>query len=361
VSDSLHHSLSASAPALRRSDYFRTLAVEPWAAREVRVFGLAEWLVGRMSEIWQEAMAEVWRGRRGPVLASLGGIGAVIAAEAAVLLFIAWRAVNGHMDLAAMVTGILAAIALSGVGWVGSYDHLLREALTAVRALFELEQRVQARIPHGRRSAASEQRIAGEVHFENVTFTYPGSRAPVLDGLDLRIAAGSSLAIVGANGAGKTTLIKLLARLYEPESGRITIGGLDLSELEPDAWRRQMAVVFQDFIQYPLPLRDNIGSGNVEQALAQAGGRRLLEKLPRGLDTVLSREFEGGVDLSGGEWQKVALARALAALDQASMLVLDEPTASLDVRSERELFARIQDPARGKTTILISHRLSSVR
>jgi ATP-binding cassette subfamily B protein len=191
----------------------------------------------------------------------------------------------------------------------------------------------------------------------------------VFSGLDIDIPEGGSLAIVGANGVGKTTLIKLLARLREPTEGRIIVGGVPLTELPVGGWRARLGVIFQDFVRYELPLRDNVGFGAcrlldddeaLRGAMADAGAADLADEI--GWDTVLSRAYEGGVDLSGGQWQKVALARALVAIrGGADVLVLDEPTANLDVRAEAELFDRFLDLTRTRTTILISHRFSTVR
>jgi ABC-type multidrug transport system fused ATPase/permease subunit len=225
-------------------------------------------------------------------------------------------------------------------------------------------------LPSGPRDAA---RLPGrEIRFLDVTFSYPGG-APVLDGFDLAVPAGSSLAIVGQNGAGKTTLAKLLCRLYDPQSGAIEIDGVDLRQLSVDSWRARLAAVFQDFIRLEWPLRDNVnpassdefgGAGprggtdeDVLQALEAAGAADLAS-----LDTVLARGYDGGTDLSGGQWQRVALARALCAVRLgAGVVLLDEPTAQLDVRGESEIFERILKATRHCTTILISHRFSTVR
>jgi ABC-type multidrug transport system fused ATPase/permease subunit len=202
---------------------------------------------------------------------------------------------------------------------------------------------------------------AREIRFRSVSFCYPGG-VPVLDGFDLTIPAGSSLAIVGQNGAGKTTLAKLLCRLYDPQSGAIEIDGVDLRTLDIDAWRERVTAVFQDFIRFELPLRDNVAPAGapdavIEAALAEAGASHLA-----GLDTILARGYENGTDLSGGQWQRVALARALCAVKMgAGLILLDEPTAQLDVRGEAEIFERILKATRRATTILISHRFSTVR
>jgi ABC-type multidrug transport system fused ATPase/permease subunit len=201
-----------------------------------------------------------------------------------------------------------------------------------------------------------------EIRFEHVSFTYEGAASPVLDGFDLAIPAGTSLAIVGPNGAGKTTMAKLLCRLYDPQQGALLVDGIDLRDYDLEAWRARLSAVFQDFIRYELSLARNVAPGGaadkeVLQALEMAGASGLA-----GLDTVLSRAFEGGTDLSGGQWQRVALARALCSVQLgAGVVILDEPTAQLDVRGEAEIFDRILKATRGLTTILISHRFSTVR
>jgi len=205
---------------------------------------------------------------------------------------------------------------------------------------------------------------AREIRFRNVRFAYPEAAQPVLDHFDLTIPAGSSLAIVGQNGAGKTTLAKLLCRLYDPQedAGAIEIDGVDLRQLEIDAWRARLTAVFQDFIRFELPLRENVAPSGapddvIQSALTEAGAGQLA-----GLDTILSRAYQGGTDLSGGQWQRIALARALCGVKMgAGVVLLDEPTAQLDVRGEAEIFERILAATRNVTTILISHRFSTVR
>jgi ABC-type multidrug transport system fused ATPase/permease subunit len=204
---------------------------------------------------------------------------------------------------------------------------------------------------------------AHEIRFRDVSFAYPRSDAPpVLEGFDLTIPAGSSLAIVGQNGAGKTTLAKLLCRLYDPQSGTIEIDGVDVRELDLASWRARLTAVFQDFVKFELPLRDNVAPRGapddvVLAALAEAGAGELAA-----LDTILARGYDGGTDLSGGQWQRVALARALCAVSLgAGVVLLDEPTAQLDVRGEAEIFDRILAATRHCTTILVSHRFSTVR
>ena len=204
-----------------------------------------------------------------------------------------------------------------------------------------------------------------EIRLRDVTFAYPAANnqpAPVLEHFDLTIPAGTSLAIVGQNGAGKTTIAKLLCRLYDPQSGAITIDGVDLREFDLASWRARVTAVFQDFIRLELPLRENVAPAGapdevIEAALGSAGAANLAS-----LDTILARGYTGGTDLSGGQWQRVALARALAAVTLgAGVVLLDEPTAQLDVRGEAEIFDRLLAATRHCTTILISHRFSTVR
>ncbi|MFF0268878.1 ABC transporter ATP-binding protein [Kribbella sp. NPDC004536] len=197
-------------------------------------------------------------------------------------------------------------------------------------------------------------------------FRYPGAEGWVLRGVELVVPAGRSVAVVGANGAGKSSLVKLLCGLYEPTEGQILVDGVGLQELDPDEWRRQLAVGFQRPVRLPLSAYDNVRfgrpHGSPDAATERAGAATVVEKLPNGWDTILSAEFDGGVDLSGGEWQRLALARALYAVEQgASVLVLDEPAAQLDARSEAELHRRFLDLTEGLTTVLISHRFSTVR
>jgi ABC-type multidrug transport system fused ATPase/permease subunit len=220
-------------------------------------------------------------------------------------------------------------------------------------------------VASGRRPATSMP--ARQVSFKDVTFAYPASpEHPVLRGLSLEIPAGSSLAIVGQNGAGKTTLAKLLCRLYDPQSGAIEVDGVDLRDLDLEGWRRQVTAVFQDFVRFELTLRENVAPGVApDAALDDIVGAALAESGAAGLadlDTVLAKGYTGGTELSGGQWQRVALARALAAVRLgAGLVLLDEPTAQLDVRGETEIFERILAATRSCTTILISHRFNTVR
>jgi ABC-type multidrug transport system fused ATPase/permease subunit len=201
-----------------------------------------------------------------------------------------------------------------------------------------------------------------EIRFEDVSFAYPTTGVKVLDGFDLTIPAGSSLAIVGPNGAGKTTLAKLLCRLYDPQSGTLRVDGVDVRDLDIDGWRSRVAAVFQDFVRYETSLRENVAPlGATDEEVTRALQRARADELAE-LERVLSKMYEGGTDLSGGQWQRVALARALCAVELgAGLVILDEPTAQLDVRGEAEIFDRLLEATRGRTVVLISHRFSTVR
>jgi ABC-type multidrug transport system fused ATPase/permease subunit len=243
----------------------------------------------------------------------------------------------------------------------GGFSWALDGAAAPVAAVLRLESemRLAGALSSGERRAGVMP--ARDIRLRDLTFAYPGGE-PVLEHFDLTIPAGSSLAIVGQNGAGKTTIAKLLCRLYDPQSGAIEIDGVDIRDFDLTSWRSRVAAVFQDFIRLELPLRDNVAPAGVPDdvvraALASAGATNLAA-----LDTVLARGYDGGTDLSGGQWQRIALARALAAVKMgAGMVLLDEPTAQLDVRGEAEIFDRLLAATRHCTTILISHRFSTVR
>jgi ABC-type multidrug transport system fused ATPase/permease subunit len=270
-------------------------------------------------------------------------------------------AANGSLGLDQVVVYAQVAVGTSMIAF-GGLNWALDGAAAPVAAVLRLEPSMQlaGSLAAGDRDAG--EMPAREIRFRDVTFAYDTSTAPVLAGLDLTIPAGSSLAIVGLNGAGKTTLAKLLCRLYDPQGGAIEVDGVDLRDLDLDSWRSRVTAVFQDFIRFDLPLRDNVAPAGapedaVRTALQEAGAAGLAS-----LDTILARGYTGGTDLSGGQWQRIALARALCAVRVgAGLVLLDEPTAQLDVRGEAEIFDRILAATRHCTTILISHRFSTVR
>ncbi len=348
--------------AQRDSEYAYRLAVDPPAAKELRLFGMAGWVierfVGRRTRL-HELQYEATRLREKSVLSSLL---LVVGANVVVFWSLANAALDGRLDLGAAVMFAQCALGTAMIAF-GGLNWALDGAAAPVGAVLRLEDAMSAAgaLKSGARRADGMPR--GSIRCRDVTFAYPGDgAAPVLKGFDLTIPAGSSLAIVGRNGAGKTTLAKLLCRLYDPQSGAIEVDDVDIRDFDLESWRSRVTAVFQDFIRFELPLRDNVApqgapDDKVLAALESAGAAGLAE-----LDTVLARGYERGTDLSGGQWQRVALARALCAVQLgAGVVLLDEPTAQLDVRGEAEIFDRILDATRHCTTILISHRFSTVR
>ncbi len=356
----------------RRSEYLREVALGPAAAKELRVFGITDWFGDRYQSTVEEMLAPVTRRRRAIylwpyVVITVIGLGIAMA----VLAAMAGLAAAGDVSLTGLVLGIQATVSalLLGEYYLES-DVPTQYGMQSLTALEEFEAAVgvDAPIPG---DAVPDGAPHDAIRFEGVTFRYPGTEHAVLDGLDLELRAGRCTAVVGVNGAGKTTLVKLLTRLHEPSGGRITVDGAPLASLDVVDWRRRTSVVFQNFTRYEMSALENIAMGAAgtpvdrDRALAaaeSAGILPVLEDTTHGLDTVLSRAYADGRDLSGGQWQRVAIARSLYALDAgARVLVLDEPTAALDVRAEAAFFARFHELTRGATTLLISHRFSSVR
>ena len=348
--------------AQRHADYAYRLAVDAPAAKELRLFGLAGWIIERFRRHRRRLHDLRWEAtklRERPVATSLV---LVLAANAVVFWSLAADATAGALPLDRLVMFASAAIGASMIAF-GGLSWALDGAGAPTAAVLRLHD---AMAPRGALTSGSKSAVslpAREIRFSGVRFAYPSAPdALVLDGLDLAIPAGSSLAIVGQNGAGKTTLAKLLCRFYGPQEGAIEVDGMDLRELDVDAWRERITAVFQDFARFELPLADNVAPAGapeavVREALVEAGAAGLAD-----LDTVLARGYDGGTELSGGQWQRVALARVLAAVRQgAGVVLLDEPTAQLDVRGEAEIFERILKATRDATTILISHRFSTVR
>jgi ATP-binding cassette subfamily B protein len=350
--------------AQRDADYAYRLAVDPPASKELRLFGIAGWTIDRFiarRTRLHELQYAATRMRERPVLWSLL---LVTSANVVVFWLLASAAAQGRISLGEAVVYVQSAVGVSMIAF-GGFSWALDGSAAPVAAVLRLEPAMR---PAGALSTGTRRapETAPEIRLSDVSFSYPGgpteAGAPVLEHFDLTIPAGSSLAIVGQNGAGKTTIAKLLCRLYDPQSGTITIDGVDLREFDLASWRARVTAVFQDFLRLELPLRDNVAPAGapddiVRAALEAAGAANLAS-----LDTVLARGYTGGTDLSGGQWQRVALARALAAVSVgAGVVLLDEPTAQLDVRGEAEIFDRLLAATRQSTTILISHRFSTVR
>ena len=346
--------------AHRDADYMYRLAVDPPAAKEVRLFGLSSWILDTFlnrRRTLHSLQYQATRLREKPVISSLL---LVTAANLVVFWSLASGGLSGRLGLGDVVLYSLLAIGTSSIAF-GGLSWALDGAAAPVAAVLRLQHAMAPAGELSRGTRPAGQTPAREIRFRDVTFAYPGGTA-VLDRLNLTIPAGSSLAIVGQNGAGKTTIAKLLCRLYDPQGGAIEVDGVDMRELDLDSWRSRLAAVFQDFFRLELSLRDNVAptgapDASVQAALSEAGAASLAS-----LDTILARGYDGGTDLSGGQWQRVALARALCAVKQgAGVVLLDEPTAQLDVRGEAEIFERVLAATRHCTTILISHRFSTVR
>lgn len=355
----------------QRADYVAKLMVGADSAKEVRLFGIASWLGERYAELWDATTRPFWRDANRRLLPFFIAVVPMVAAIGGSLSLLAYDAYHGRVSSDTVTTYVLALLALEAFGPQGDAQSGLVRVAGVLRKLGGLrEQLGLPALTAAPDPPILEPTVTGaEVAFDDVVFTYPTRSEPTLRHVTLHIPAGQSIAIVGVNGAGKSTLIKLLAGVYDADSGSVRIGGRDA--FDDEAIRGKVAVIFQDFMHYPLSLRDNVGFGAIEhrddtevlrQAMVDAGGADVLDRLDHDWDMTLSREFAGGTDLSGGQWQRIALARALTAVSGgAEILVLDEPTAALDVRAEAALFDRFLDVTRGVTTVLVSHRLSTVR
>jgi ATP-binding cassette, subfamily B, bacterial len=346
--------------AQRDADYAYRLAVDPPASKELRLFGLAGWMLDRFVQRrtrLHELQYAATRLRERPLA---GSILLVIAANVAIFWSISNAAATHRISLGEAVTFLQSAIGVSAIAF-GGLNWALDGASAPVLAVLRLREAMErvGKLPLG--NDPPNGKPAREVRLRDVTFAYPGG-SPVLENFDLSIPAGTSLAIVGQNGAGKTTIAKLLCRLYDPKEGAIEIDGMDLRKIDLESWRSRLTAVFQDFIHFEMPLRDNVApngapDGLIYEALEAAGAKNF-----GSLDTVLAKGYADGTELSGGQWQRVALARALVAVKMgAGVVLLDEPTAQLDVRGEAEIFERLLEATRHCTTILISHRFSTVR
>jgi ATP-binding cassette, subfamily B, bacterial len=353
---------------LRRMNYLVTLVTTDSFAKEVKLFGLGGYFIQRYKLI-----ADAYYGsqKRQLVTRYLTGFGwgnLSTIATSLTYLYVALQAVAGRLTLGDLTLYTTAAQAvqssIQGIlgGFTGMYEHNLY-----LNNLFELMEK-QPAIPVPAHPVKVPQPLRGEIRFEGVTFAYPGAAASALTDLSFTVSPGETLAIVGRNGAGKTTLFKLICRLYDPTAGRILIDGTDIRDYDPAELRAQIGAVFQDYVTYQATAAENIGLGSLEaiqdrEAIAtasrRAGSDELIAGLPQGYDTALGKWFDAGVNLSGGEWQKVALARGF--MRDARILLLDEPTSALDAQAEYDLFERLHSLTSGRSAVYISHRFSTVR
>jgi ATP-binding cassette subfamily B protein len=372
---SLGYSLLYSwTPERRQLDYLRYIAASDVSAKELKLFGLSDFLVGRYDRLSQEfyqvnKSLAVRRSLVSSLLAAVGTLGYY--AAYAVIIYLT---VIGHRSPAGVFTiGVLTFLA----GSFRQSRDLIQRVLLSLSQIFEQSLYLDdlfsfLALEPGIRPVPGARPVPNPIlrgfSFENVGFRYPGAEQWAVRRLDFTLAPGERLALVGENGAGKTTLVKLLARLYDPSEGRILLDGVDLRDYDLASLRRNVGVIFQDFVRYDFLLRENIAVGNIarledEPRIESAAARSLADtvaaRLPGRYGQMLGRRFEGGVDLSGGEWQKVALARAY--MREAQLLILDEPTAALDARAEYEVFLRFSELTRGRMAVLISHRFSTVR
>jgi len=354
---------------LRRMNYMVSLVTTDSFAKEVKLFGLGHYFIDR----YQLVANAFYASQRAQVVRrymtgfALGNLSTIV--TSITYLYIALQAIAGRLTLGALTAYTQAAVQVQNSiqsllgGFSGMYEHNLY-----LNNLIELMAQ-QPSLPVAANPKPVPKPLRGEIRFENVTFAYPGAEAHALTEVSFTIKPGETLAVVGRNGAGKTTLFKLICRLYDPTGGRILIDGVDIRDYEPDDIRRQIGAMFQDYVDYQATASENIGLGNVPEianrdavvsASKQAGSDKLIATLPAGYDTALGKWFDAGVNLSGGEWQKVALARAFMRED-ARILLLDEPTSALDAQAEYDLFERLRSLTRGRTAVYISHRFSTVR
>jgi ATP-binding cassette subfamily B protein len=370
-----------TAPDERLAEHYLKLATEPPAAKEVRLFGLGTELLARQRDVTERYIRLQFRDQLKRARTSVASGALYGAALSGAIAFGGWLALRGRASLGDVALTVQVARTAIGemAGATRQMAWLAERSVTGERYLWLLDYQpaVVGKPPSEARPAPA--RITRGITLERVSFTYPGTEDPVLRDVSLHLPAGATVALVGENGAGKTSIVKLLCRFYDPTGGRILVDGVDLRDLDLDGWRERTSVAFQDFVRFQLIAREAVGVGDlpavedlarVGVSAERAGADRVIGRLPAGFDTQLGRTFEDGVDLSEGEWQRVALARGLMRPEPA-LVVLDEPTASLDPRAEHEVFQRFAQMAAGAAgpgangsrpiTLLVSHRFSTVR
>jgi ATP-binding cassette, subfamily B, bacterial len=355
-------------PVRRQLDYLRVLGGSKEAAKELKLFGLKEFLVERFTGLWNQIYAEDVRlaKRRliaGSLLSMVGTMGYYAA-----YVYVIWRTVSGKISVGTLVflTGAIQQASSNIQQVFSTLSSIADQALflTDLLAFFEMGPAIQSK-PN---ALAAPRPVKRGFEFKNVSFRYPGSSRLVLNNLNFHLRPGERVALIGENGQGKTTIVKLITRLYDPSEGQVLLDGVDLREYSLDSLYAEIGVIFQDFMRYEMTARENIAVGQVQElhdlarlkdAARKSLADQVIARLPQQYEQMLGRRFEGGVDLSGGEWQKIALARAY--LREAQVLILDEPTAALDARSEFEVFQRFAELTAAKMALFISHRFSTVR
>ncbi|TXG79398.1 MAG: ABC transporter ATP-binding protein [Thermomicrobiales bacterium] len=355
-------------PTRRMMSYFTNVLTTDSFNKEIKLYTLGDHFIDRYDEIAQGYYAETRSLLIRRYLAGFGWGALTIVASSATFLYVALLAVRGAISLGQLTIFTQAAqqVQNSFQGILGGFQGIYEHGLY-LSTLYELLDR-SPQIEAPANPMAVRRPFQQGIEFRNVSFTYPGRTEPALDNVSFTIGLGETIALVGKNGAGKSTIVKLLGRLYDPQAGQILIDGVDVREYDPSELRAQFGMMFQDFAMYQLPVAENIGVGNVERVLdrtaiesaaTRGGATRLIEGLPDQYDTVLGKWFEDGHQLSGGEWQRIALSRAF--MRDAQILILDEPTSALDAEAEYDLFARIKQLAEGRMAIFISHRFSTTR
>jgi ATP-binding cassette subfamily B protein len=372
VTSRLYEYFYKETPEEREREYLGDLLVQPRSTKEIRAYVLADYLLGRHGKLSEDLFKQRELMYRSATRISMltGLVGGTTLALAYV--FLAVRGVAGTIDPGGVVLVIGAFNAVSNtLGQISSTFVAVDQHTTFLDDYFSFLSigslvPVPAK-PHSEPDWHERIHKAG-IEFDNVTFSYPGGTEPAVAGLNLHIRSGELIALVGENGAGKSTLIRLLLRFYDPDQGSVRIGGVDLKDLDPAALRSRIGVLFQDYASYELSVRENVVMGRpdgkpnderVMEALRDARSEWLLKKMPKGLDAKVGRLFEGGHDLSGGEWQRLALARIM--YRDADIWILDEPTSSLDPEAEAAIFAELKENLKGRIGIVISHRFSTVR
>jgi ATP-binding cassette, subfamily B, bacterial len=368
VTAKLYEFFYKETPEEREREYLGDLLVQPRTTKEIRAYVLADYLLGRhrdrSEELYRQRERMYQSGTRVSLLTGL----VTGTALALAYLFVAYEGVRGGIDPGGVVLVIGAFAAVSStLGTISSTFVAVDQHTTFLDDYFSFLA-IDRLIPVPATPRDVPASFEAGIEFDDVTFTYPGGTEPAVEHLSLHIRGGELIALVGENGAGKSTLIKLLLRFYDPSHGAIRAGGADLRELDPEAWRGRIGVLFQDYASYELSVRENVqmgrpgeiaDEGRVLAALKDARSDWLLKKMPKGLDAKVGRLFEGGHDLSGGEWQRLALARIM--YRDADIWILDEPTASLDPEAEAVIFAELKAILKGRIGIVISHRFSTVR